>query len=50
MEPRDLRADLRAKEMEDANNGDPIDCLSQNLFDHVNSEQRIRLLVGLAIE
>src|SRR6266702_1293719 len=46
MQPKDLRA----KQMEDDNNNDVIVCLSQNLFDHVNGEQRIRLLVGLSIE
>jgi hypothetical protein len=46
MEPEDLRA----KEMEDENHSDLIDRLSQNLFDHVNGEQRIHLLVGLAMK
>ena len=42
--------DVRSEEMEDENDGDLIDRLSQNLFDHVDGEQRIRLLVGLAFE
>ena len=46
MEPENLRA----KEMEDEDHGDLIDSLSHNLFDHVNGEQRIHLLVGLAIK
>ena len=46
MEPENLRA----KEMEDEDHGDLIDSLSYNLFDHVNGEQRIHLLVGLAIK
>ena len=39
-----------AKEMEDENDDDLIDCLSQYLLNHVNGEQWVRLLVGLAIE
>ena len=42
--------DNRATEMEDDNDDDLIDCLSQYLLNHVNGEKRVRLLVGLAIE
>lgn len=36
--------------MEDENDDDLIDCLSQYLLNHVNSEQQVHLLVGLTIE
>ena len=46
MEPEDVQA----KEMKYEDDGDLIKRLPENLFDHVDGEQWIRLLVGLAVE
>ena len=42
--------DLRAQEVENKNNGDQVRRLPDDLFYHVNSEERICLLVRLAVE
>lgn len=42
--------DLRAKEVENKDDGYQVRRLPDDLFYHVNSEERIRLLVGLAVE